>query len=470
MKYISTRGNIQPIIAEEAILTGLAPDGGLYIPTTFPQLIETERLRELSYASLCAEVLAPFFSRITKAELEEAARQAYARFSSVPPVRIEKRDSFHVLELFHGPTLAFKDVALCLLPHLMELSKKHLGISNKSLLLTATSGDTGKAAMEGFAAMDGFEVIVFYPRGGVSPLQERQMLTQSSMNTTAIGIEGNFDDAQRGVKAMLASDAFHRRLKARGREAASANSINLGRLLAQIVYYVYGAIHSTEMPLRFSVPTGNFGNVLAAYWAGKMGVAMEELLVATNENDVLDVFFKTGHYDARRELILSSTPSMDILLSSNLERLLFEEDEEALKKAMTELERDRHFFWTMKHEGFSSGKVSEKNVREEIRKVWLEEGILLDPHTAVASALLRERKKKGIIVATASPFKFPRVVLESLGERIGNDPFEELEILSERTGLPVPASLKVLADAPITQNRVCMPDQMERAIWEVLDV
>lgn len=471
VKYVSTRGNAQPIIAEEAILKGLAPDGGLYIPQSFPELPSKEALQGLSYSALCAKVLRPYFSLINEAQLEEAAEKAYARFSTDPPVKLVKRETFHLLELFHGPTLAFKDMALCLLPHLMTYAKQYLESSSKHLLLTATSGDTGKAAMEGFADVEGFEVIVFYPKGGVSPLQERQMLTQASKNTAVIGLEGTFDDAQRGVKAMLSDTAFRTKLSDLGYDIASANSINLGRLLAQIVYYVYASLHAEEMPLRFCVPTGNFGNVLAAHWAGRMGVPIEELMVATNENDVLDIFFKTCHYDARGELILTNSPSMDILVSSNLERLLFEKGgAEALRSAMRRLENERQYRWGKKIDGFSSGRVSEEDVRGEIVRMWSEENILLDPHSAVASALLHRRKEKGIVVATASPFKFPRFVLESLGEVHGQNPFEDVELLSGKTGLPIPEAMSKLAEAPITQDRVCTFEEMERTVWEVLNV
>ncbi len=471
MKFISTRGNAQPITAEEAILKGLAPDGGLYVPQFFPVLPDMETLEGLSYASLCAKVLHPYFSLMSEAQLEEAAEKAYARFSIDPPVKLVKGESFHLLELFHGPTLAFKDMALCLLPHLMSHAKNGLGSSSRHLLLTATSGDTGKAAMEGFADVAGFEVIVFYPKGGVSPLQERQMLTQASRNTTVIGLEGTFDDAQRGVKAMLGDTAFRTKLSDLGYEVASANSINLGRLLAQIVYYVFASLHTVDVPLRFCVPTGNFGNVLAAHWAGRMGVPIEELLVATNENDVLDVFFKTRLYDAGRDLILTNSPSMDILVSSNLERLLFEKGgTEALQSAMHHLETDKKYLWEEKIDGFSSGRVSEEEVRGEIRRMWQEENILLDPHTAVASALLHRRKEKGIVVATASPFKFPRFVLESLGGTPGMNPFEDVKLLSRMTRLPIPEAMANLADAPITQDRVCAFGEMERTVWEVLRV
>ena len=471
MKCISTRGKVQPIITERAILEGLAPDRGLYIPQKFPELPSYRTLRELSYPALCGRVLSPFFSLIREAELIDAAEKAYARFSAQPPVKLVKRESFSLLELFHGPTLAFKDMALCLLPHLMRYAKKHLNSSSTHLLLTATSGDTGKAAMEGFADVEGFEVIVFYPKGGVSPLQERQMLTQSSKNTTAIGLKGTFDDAQRGVKTMLSDPGFRIKLSERGIELASANSINLGRLLAQLVYYVYASVHAEDIPLRFSVPTGNFGNVLSAHWAGKMGVPIEELLVATNENDVLDIFFKTYHYDARRKLILTNALSMDILVSSNLERLLFETGGyKELQAAMHQLENQRDFFWKKPIEGFSSGCITEREVREEISRVWRQEGFVLDPHTAIASALLHKKEKRGIVVATASPFKFPRFVLESLAQTPGRDPFEDILLLSSKTSLPVPDAMQTLAEAPITQDRVCTFEQMEQAVWEVLHV
>lgn len=470
MKFKSTRGQSPHLSAEAVILRGIAPDGGLYIPEFFPQLPDLNSLKALSYSALAARVLSPFFSHIKSEDLEAAARRAYARFPIDPPVKITGSKGQRMLELFHGPTLAFKDLALCLLPQLMQLAKPHVETASKTLVLTATSGDTGVAAMEGFADIDGFHVIVFYPLGGVSPLQERQMQAQASANTTVIGIEGNFDDAQRGVKQMLRREAFKKRLAADGWEIASANSINLGRLLAQVVYYVYAALHVDE-PLRFVVPTGNFGNVLAAHWAGRMGLSVQELLVATNENAVLDDFFRTGKYLADRPLVQTESPSMDILVSSNLERLLVEGGTEAAREAMRNLEETKQFTWT--HHplgGFSSGQIGKKQAAAEIRRVWQEHSELLDPHTAVASALRHERGGQGIVVATASPFKFPRFVLESLGETIGKDPFEDLKRLSNFSGQMIPEPLRHLETANLKEARVCSINDMEQAVSDVLDV
>ena len=469
MKFRSTRGQSPHLSAEAVILQGVAPDGGLYLPESFPRLPDAKTLRTLPYAALAAEVLAPYFTHIDAAGIETAAQKAYARFSADPPLRITGRAGRRVLELFHGPTLAFKDMALCLLPHLMQLAKKHVSTAAKTLLLTATSGDTGVAAMEGFADMDGFEVIVFYPLGGVSPLQERQMLSVASANTTVIGLEGNFDDAQRGVKAMLGHATFKARLDASGWAVASANSINLGRLLAQIVYYVYTALHVAE-PLRFFVPTGNFGNVLAAHWAGHMGLSIEELVVATNDNCVLDDFFCSGEYEADRPLIRSQSPSMDILVSSNLERLLAEAGADAVREAMQSLEQNRRFSWPRSIEGFSSGRIRQAEAAAEIRRAWREEGELLDPHTAVASALHHKRAQAGIVVATASPFKFPRFVLESLGQKTGENAFEDLKRLSDFSGQDIPKPLQRLETADIVQKRTCTALQMEQTVREVLDV
>jgi threonine synthase len=470
MNYTSTRGNIQQTTAEEAILQGLSPDGGLYIPLAFPSLPDGESLRSLSYPDLLSTVLSPFFSLISKEELKESAEQAYQSFSHPVPVQLVEREDMAVLELFHGPTLAFKDMALCFLPHLMQLAKKHLGREENTLLLTATSGDTGISAIEGFSGVEGFSTIVFYPKDGVSPLQERQMLTTRAKNATVIGLRGNFDDAQRGVKQMLADVRFHQRLQEKGWRVASANSINLGRLLAQIVYY-YASLHVKSVPLRFSVPTGNFGNVLAAHWARKMGAPIAELLIATNENDVLDRFFQSGVYDAGRELIRSQSPSMDILVSSNLERLLHETGGvEEVRRAMNELETSRRFHWSHPFSGFRSGSVQEYEVREEIRRVWSEEQILLDPHTAVASSLLHRRKEKGIVVATASPFKFPSFVLESLGKTSSHDPIQDLEALSALTDLPLPEPMQKLEDSQRTQERICRKEDMEANVLEVLHV
>lgn len=469
LKFKSTRGQSPLLSAEAAFLQGVAPDGGLYMPEVFPQLPDPDSLKELSYPALAAQVLAPFLSHIKGAELEAAVRRAYARFSIDPPVKITGREGRRVLELFHGPTSAFKDMALCLLPQLMQLAKHYVETAPKTLVLTATSGDTGVAAMEGFGNLDGFHVIVFYPLGGVSPLQERQMRAQTSANTTVIGIEGNFDDAQRGVKQMLRRETFRSRLVSNGWAIASANSINLGRLLAQVVYYVYTALHVAE-PLRFVVPTGNFGNVLAAHWAGRMGVPIQELVVATNENSVLDDFFKTGEYSADRPLIRTESPSMDILVSSNLERLLAEADEEAVQRAMQDLEEKKYFRWPGSLAGFSSGRVGKQEAAAEIRRAWREEGQLLDPHTAVASALLHERGEQGIVVATASPYKFPHFVLESLGEKTGEDPFEDLKRLSHFSGQAIPEPLRRLETANLKAEKTCAISGMEQAVVEVLDV
>lgn len=470
MKFFSTRGRAEGVTAEEAILQGLAPDGGLFVPEYFPALPPSSRLKNLSYSQLSALVLAPFFSYITTEELEEAAEKAYARFSINPPLALRETQDFGVLELFHGPTLAFKDMALSLLPQLMILAKKHLARREKTLLLTATSGDTGIAAVEGFAGAEGFSTIVFYPKGGVSPLQEWQMVRHSSEGGTVIALEGNFDDAQRGVKSLLRSQRFLEDLEKGGYRAASANSINLARLLAQTVYYVYAGLHAKH-PLRLFVPTGNFGNILAAHWAGKMGAPIEELIVATNENDVLDIFFKTGVYDSGRELLQTASPSMDILVSSNLERLLWEVGgEEAVRAAMSDLEENRQFSWNRPLPGFSSGSATQVEVTREIRRVFEEEGLLLDPHTAVAAALRRRRGEKGLIVSTASPFKFPQFVLGSLGESSDGMPMSDLTTLSRISGLELPLQLRELEKASIVQRRVCTKPEMEKTVREVLGV
>ena len=451
------------------MLQGIAPDGGLYMPEVFPHLPDLDSLQDLSYPELVARVLTPFFTHLKSTDLEQAAARAYARFDIDPPVKITGRAGRRVLELFHGPTLAFKDMALCLLPQLMQLAKPFVETAPKTLVLTATSGDTGVAAMEGFADIEGFHVIVFYPLGGVSPLQERQMRAQASANTTVIGIEGNFDDAQRGVKTMLRQESFKQRLADNGWAVASANSINLGRLLAQVVYYVYTALQVSER-LRFVVPTGNFGNVLAAHWAGRMGLPVQELIVATNENAVLDDFFKTGEYAADRPLVRTESPSMDILVSSNLERLLAEAGEDAVQRAMRDLEETKSFRWPTTLAGFSSGRINREQAAAEIQRAWLNEGQLLDPHTAVASALLHERGGEGIIVATASPFKFPRFVLESLGEKTGSDPFDDLKRLSSVSGQPIPEPLRRLETARLKEEKTCTIADMAVAVSEVLHV
>lgn len=469
MTYRSTRGESPLVTAEQALLQGLAPDGGLYIPQSFPEIDSPETLAGLTYDELLGHILAPFFRYISRAELISAARAAYADFSHQPPAVLRSGLSHDWLELYHGPTLSFKDMALRLLPHLMRLAKAHLELDHKTLLVTATSGDTGIAAMSGFSDIPGFQVIVFYPKDGVSPLQERQMLAHQAANTTAIALEGNFDDAQRGVKALLSNKDLTDWLGQRGWVGASANSINLGRLLAQIVYYAYVSLRF-DQPVRFCVPTGNFGNVLASHWARRLGFAIDQLTVAANDNHVLDDFFKTGRYLADRPLITTESPSMDILISSNLERLLAEQPADQVRRAMTDLAQSKQFSWPKQWPGFTSGYATQAEAAREIRRVWQSEGYLIDPHTAVASAVFGRSRQSGVVVSTASPFKFPDFVLQSLGQTPGADPLESLTKLSQLTKLAIPEPLEKLTRANIPPPQVCRVDQMEARLREVIDV
>ena len=347
--YSSTRSNSEKVTASQAILKGLAEDGGLFVPDSIPALdVKLEDLAGFSYQETAYEVMKLFLGDFTEEELKACIRGAYDdKFDTSEIAPLVKKDGAYYLELFHGKTIAFKDMALSILPYLMTTSAKKNGVKNEIVILTATSGDTGKAALAGFADVPGTSIIVFYPKNGVSPIQEKQMLTQKGENTNVVGIVGNFDDAQTGVKNMFNSKELAERMDKKGYQFSSANSINIGRLVPQIVYYVYaygqllkkGDITCGEK-INVVVPTGNFGNILAAYYAKNMGVPIETLFCASNENKVLYDFFQTGKYDRKREFILTSSPSMDILISSNLERLIYRiagEDPQKTKQMMDAL-------------------------------------------------------------------------------------------------------------------------------------
>ena len=332
IKYVSTRGDKEKVTASQAILSGIAPDGGLYVPETFPKLDKSlTELKGLNYREIAYEVMKLFLTDFTEDELKSCIASAYdSKFDTEEIVPMKEADGLTYLELFHGPTLAFKDMALSILPYLMVTSAKKNNLKEKIIILTATSGDTGKAALAGFADVEGTGIIVFYPKDGVSPFQRQQMVTEKGKNTSVVAIEGNFDDAQNGVKAIFSDKALAAELKEKGYVFSSANSINIGRLVPQIVYYVYayvkllneGKLSPGEI-LDVCVPTGNFGNILAASFAKELGLPLGKLICASNTNKVLFDFFKTGTYDRDREFTLTISPSMDILISSNLERLIY---------------------------------------------------------------------------------------------------------------------------------------------------
>lgn len=490
MAFVSTRGNAPVAQAAEVILRGLAPDGGLYVPQSLPQvpLAEIGEMRDAGYVAWAKRT-----QDFTPSTLGTAIETAYSRFNrpEVTPL-VSLSDGAFVLELFHGPTLAFKDVALQLLPHLSRLSKEMTGEARELFVLVATSGDTGKAALEGFVDVPGTRCAVFFPEEGVSEAQRLQMLTQPGSNTHVIAVEGNFDDTQTGVKRIFQDADFAKKMQASRRMLSSANSINFGRLAPQVVYYFYayaqllsrGVVQLGD-PAHFAVPTGNFGNILAGYYARRMGLPIGRLICASNANHILADFMETGVYDTRRDFQKTLSPSMDILISSNLERLLFDladRNAETVRGWMASLRTDGRYDVGEERlrqmQGlFLYGWADDEATREEIRRVYGQTGYLLDTHTAVASRVLAAYYRQHeadhtpcVMLATASPFKFGRDVLVALGgEGVEEmDDFSACEALASRTGLPVPPQIAALPTMPILHHTRCEKDGMEKALLSVL--
>ena len=496
MQMKSTRGALA-VSPSMAILRGLAPDGGLYVPAQFPAFSAEEiaSLVPMSYPQRAAFVLSRFLPDFTQEELEQAIAGAYGTGFDVkevaPMVKVGSRA--HSLELWHGPTLAFKDMALQLLPYLLTMSGKKHGEAREVFILVATSGDTGKAALEGFLDVPGTRCCVFYPNGGVSQAQRLQMVTTGGSNTHVIAVNGNFDDAQTGVKRIFSDPTFAAQMDAQGRVLSSANSINFGRLVPQIVYYfsAYADLLGEQAiamgdEVNFCVPTGNFGDILAADYAKKAGLPVGKLICASNENNVLADFIETGVYDIRdRAFFKTISPSMDILISSNLERLLFDLagcDGEKVAALMEQLKREKRYQITDEMLGalqarYAAGYVDEDGIREEIARTWKEDGYLMDTHTAVASAVLREYqektgdKRESVIVSTASPYKFGASVLCAIaGEEAcaGKDDFACCALLSELTGTKVPPQIADLPHMRVRHSAVCEKDAMDKAVLDAV--
>lgn len=491
--YRSTRGTDNRIESSRAIVRGIALDGGLYVPEAVPQIdLPMDSLSRMNYSELALYIMRKFLADFKEEELKYCIMKAYDKKFDSPQIAplVENGGAFF-LELFHGPTLAFKDLALSILPHLLRVAAKKIGIDKEIVILTATSGDTGKAALEGFAGVEGTKIIVFYPRDGVSKIQERQMTTQAGDNTYVIAIEGNFDDAQRGVKNIFSDRIFNEALNKSGYIFSSANSINIGRLVPQVVYYVYaylslrrsGKIGADEM-INITVPTGNFGNILAAYYAKKMGLPVGKLICASNENNVLYDFINTGVYDKKRKLIVTSSPAMDILVSSNLERLLYDisgGDARIINNLVGDLNKKGEFKITsdMKNKlvDFYGGFATDKETFETIKYVFDDFNYLIDTHTAVGYNVYRKYlddsgdKSKTVIVSTASPFKFPGSVARAIDEKYtGMDEFSLLEVLSEISGLKVPHAIKDIGSREILHSTVCKTSQMKDVIIDILGV
>ena len=491
MEFISTRGS-RPVTGEEAVLKGIAEDGGLYVPSSFPELTreEMENMLWMDYSERAACILCKFFDEIPEAEMKSYTDRAYSRFTDCEPAPVIDIDGeSYIMELFHGPTLAFKDVALTLLPHLMTAARKKFSNGEKTLILVATSGDTGKAALEGFKDVEGTEIIVFYPSEGVSELQKLQMQTTTGSNTHVVGIKGNFDDAQTGVKRIFTDPDYIARFKEMGYSLSSANSINWGRLAPQIVYYVsaYLDLVGAEQidmydKINFVVPTGNFGNILAAYYAYKMGLPIGKLIVASNSNDVLTEFFSDGKYDSNRPFHKTMSPSMDILVSSNLERLLFEmggRDPAFVREKMSELKRFGMYsvdFDEIPEEFslFEGYSATEEDTASAIDNFFETHDYLLDPHTAIAVSAYYDYLTetgdplKTVIVSTASPYKFAHDVYRSLTGSDERDPFMAIKRLHGYSGVPVPDEIASLKYKELIHTDVIEKEEMPEKIFGIL--
>lgn len=490
--YTSTRGR-KAINASEAIIKGISDDGGLYVPIEFPTIdIPMSELASYDYKKLAVYILKKYFTDFTEEEIVNCVYNAYDnKFTNEAIAPVVKVDEDFFLELYHGPTLAFKDMALSILPHLLKTSSRKLKINDEIVILTATSGDTGKAALEGFADVEGTKVVVFYPEKGVSPIQKRQMITQEGKNTYVVGIDGNFDDAQRAVKEIFNDKEFNELLENNGCMLSSANSINIGRLVPQIVYYIYSyltMLKNREIKegesINIAVPTGNFGNILAAYYAKKMGLPINKLICASNENNVLSEFFNEGTYNKNREFKVTSSPSMDILVSSNLERLLYHvsnEDASKVSELMAELNGKGQYTINenMKSElnDFYSGFTSDEETYKAIKDIFEGTSYLVDTHTAVAYKVYKDYKKatgddtKTIVVSTASPFKFTRDVCKALKiDESGSDDFDLVYKLSSFSKVDIPESIKNIENREITHNNLCKKEEIKEEIKKFLKV
>lgn len=467
MRYLSTRGGVAAANGAQAILNGIAQDGGLYVPETVPLLSDAEKaaIARGSYADAAALVFRKFLPEFSDAQINACTAGAYtdtfddARIAPLVPLDTGTA----LLELWHGPTAAFKDVALQALPRLMTASLEVSGLRKKIAVLTATSGDTGKAALAGFRDVAGTGVTVLYPKDGVSVMQKRQMLTQRGKNVAVLGVEGNFDDAQTAAKTVFGDEAFRARLMAKDCLLSSANSINWGRLLPQIVYYLRTALQAGGT-VDFIVPTGNFGNILAAYYARRMGAPVGRLVCASNRNSVLTDFIRTGVYDSRRPFYRTLSPSMDILISSNLERLLFElsdRDAEPVKALMAELSKNGRYradarMLSRIQALFAAFCVDDPRTEETIKTCFWATYRLIDPHTAVALAARRASGfENAVVVSTASPYKFPRAVYRAIAGRDETDAFLCLDRLEALSGLPVPKALAELKTLPLLHTKEC---------------
>ena len=483
--YVGTRDKSIKLTASQAIVKGICDDGGLFIPEVFPVLDKSlSELSGLSYQALAYEILKLYLTDFTKEELMACINGAYDEKFDTPEIApLVKKGDVSFLELFHGRTIAFKDMALSILPYFMKTAAKKNGVDKEIVILTATSGDTGKAALEGFAGIEGIKIIVFFPEDGVSPVQKLQMTTQEGKNTCVVGIKGNFDDAQSAVKSIFTDDDLNKELNDKGYLFSSANSINIGRLVPQVVYYFWAYFKMVEKgeiklgeEINVTVPTGNFGNILAGYFAKKMGLPVKTFICASNDNKVLYDFFETGVYDKNRDFVVTTSPSMDILISSNLERLLcILSSPKKCKELMEGLSKEGKYNFNISKESIKGCWANEEETSKAIKSVYDKTGYVMDTHTAVAYAAYEKYKvatkdeTKTVIVSTASPYKFTKDVMIAIDKQYEKDDFFYLmKELEKLWGISIPNPIKDIEKRPILHKTVIEKDDIKSFITKYL--
>lgn len=484
--FKSTRGDKNFVTASQAIVKGIADDGGLFVPNNIPSIdFDLKKIVDMNYQQLAYEVLKLFLTDFTEDELKYCINNAYDdKFDNELIAPLKKAGNNYFLELFHGKTLAFKDMALSILPYLMKTSAKKNGVDKKIVILTATSGDTGKAALEGFADVDGTQIIVFYPEDGVSDVQKAQMVTQKGNNTCVAAVKGNFDDAQSCVKEIFTDKALAEELNKKGYIFSSANSINIGRLVPQIVYYFYAYAQMVKCnavkfgeKINFTVPTGNFGNILAGYYAKKMGLPVNNFICASNDNKVLYDFFKTGSYDINRDFIVTVSPSMDILISSNLERFLYHscDSTDKTKELMDALKNNGNYSFSFSTSEVKGEFATISETFSAIKNLYDSTGYVMDTHTAVAFAAYQKYcseandNTKNVIVSTASPYKFAKDVCRAIDEKYSDvEPFNALEVLSSIQKGDIPVPIKDIGKKEIIHKTVLEKTELKNFVKSYL--
>ncbi len=489
MYYTSTRDDSIRLTASEAVLKGLSDDGGLFVPSEFPKLsVSLDELAEMDYRETAYTVMKGFLDDYTEEELRTCINNAYdSKFDTDEIAPLAEAEGAYYLELFHGKTIAFKDMALSILPHLLTTAVKKNKSDKEVVILTATSGDTGKAALAGFGSVPGTRIIVFYPKDGVSNVQKLQMITQADKNTLVVGVDGNFDDCQSEVKKIFGDAELRKRMAEGGFQFSSANSMNIGRLVPQVAYYVYaygklikgGRIKAGDA-INVCVPTGNFGNILASFFAKEMGLPIKTFICASNDNKVLFDFFKTGTYDKNRQFVLTDSPSMDILISSNLERLIYlsaGSDASKTKELMESLSKTGKYEVSEEMKKFMSDFVGEYAIWDEcsakIKKLYEDTGYVIDTHTAVAAASYDKYVKETgddtvtVIASTASPFKFSRSVLKAIDTKYADgEDFELIDELSKIANVEIPKAIDEIKNAPVVHTTICTRDEMKSVVLE----